>query len=215
MIDLYQTLGVKPDAGNKQIKAAYRRKALRYHPDRGGDADAFRAVQLAFDILTDPERRRRYDATGDVGDASLCRDPAEAEVLAMVGGAFCQAMRDPIDWMLDKINEDRECHRRTRNDIAKAIERMIKHLAKFESRKVKSDRAAGKVLIIEAARANIAAAERDLAACDAAIAHCERKLGVLDGLDGLASGEKPLRASWPPDSAVFMYAIERPTTKTE
>lgn len=66
--DPYATLGVARDASQDDIRKAYRRKAQRAHPDRkGGDAERFRAIQEAYDILSDPARRSRYDETGDTG----------------------------------------------------------------------------------------------------------------------------------------------------
>ncbi|HXW04847.1 MAG TPA: DnaJ domain-containing protein [Vicinamibacterales bacterium] len=64
MRDYYQVLGVSPDAGAAEIKRAYRQLARRYHPDISGDdrAAAFLEVARAYEVLTDPERRRSYDA---------------------------------------------------------------------------------------------------------------------------------------------------------
>lgn len=64
MQDLYGLLGVAPDATADNIKAAYRRKAAQYHPDRNpapDAADQFRAVQEAYDVLADADLRQAYD----------------------------------------------------------------------------------------------------------------------------------------------------------
>jgi molecular chaperone DnaJ len=67
-MDLYELIGVRRDADLEQIKRAYRRLARRYHPDiNPGDREAavrFRLVADAYEILTDPERRRQYDTYG-------------------------------------------------------------------------------------------------------------------------------------------------------
>ena len=59
----YTILGVDSNANPDQIKSAYRKKAKKLHPDRyGQNSGPFRAVQKAYDVLSDPERRRAYDA---------------------------------------------------------------------------------------------------------------------------------------------------------
>jgi len=66
--NLYDVLGVPKTATPEEIKKAYRRLARRWHPDKNpGDAEAeerFKEIQAAYDVLSDPEKRRRYDAVG-------------------------------------------------------------------------------------------------------------------------------------------------------
>src|SRR6185437_244398 len=68
MDDLYQLLGVAPDASDEDIKRAYRQKAREHHPDAtGGDPESeahFKEVSFAYEVLRDPERRARYDQFG-------------------------------------------------------------------------------------------------------------------------------------------------------
>ncbi|WP_233843015.1 DnaJ C-terminal domain-containing protein [Dyella sp. 2HG41-7] len=62
--DYYDTLGVKPDASEADIKAAFRKLARKYHPDKNKDAGAeekFKAVNEANEVLRDTEKRRAYD----------------------------------------------------------------------------------------------------------------------------------------------------------
>tara|TARA_R110000823_G_scaffold295738_3_gene415603 strand:+ start:57231 stop:58355 length:1125 start_codon:yes stop_codon:yes gene_type:complete len=74
--DYYEVLGVAKDAGEPEIKKAYRRVAMKYHPDRNpDDPDAenkFREATEAYDILTSPEKRNAYDQYGHAGvDSSM------------------------------------------------------------------------------------------------------------------------------------------------
>lgn len=57
----YEVLGVAETAGPEEIKKAYRKLASQHHPDKGGDTARFQEIQVAYDILIDPERRRQYD----------------------------------------------------------------------------------------------------------------------------------------------------------
>ncbi len=65
MKDYYYFLGVKPDASEEDIKKAYRKLSLKYHPDKNIDDDffeeRFREVQEAYENLIDPEKRRILD----------------------------------------------------------------------------------------------------------------------------------------------------------
>jgi molecular chaperone DnaJ len=69
--ELYKTLGVKKDASEDEIKKAYRKLARQYHPDRNqGDKEAedkFKEVSAAHDVLSDPEKRKEYDAGPSFG----------------------------------------------------------------------------------------------------------------------------------------------------
>ncbi len=69
MADLYRTLGVNRDASEKEIRAAYRRLARRYHPDvNPGDAEAeerFKEINAAHRVLSDTQSREKYDRYGD------------------------------------------------------------------------------------------------------------------------------------------------------
>jgi len=63
--DYYATLGVEPNAGEAEIKTAYRRLARKYHPDvskESGAEEQFKAVNEAYEALRDPEKRKAYDA---------------------------------------------------------------------------------------------------------------------------------------------------------
>lgn len=63
----YDMLGVSPDASQSDIKKAYHKLAMKEHPDRGGDADKFKELSAAYEVLSDPDKRSRYDSLGPEG----------------------------------------------------------------------------------------------------------------------------------------------------
>src|SRR3970282_261107 len=69
--DYYDVLGVDKGSDEASIKKAYRRLAMKYHPDRNqGDAEAeerFKQVQAAYEVLSDADKRRAYDRFGHAG----------------------------------------------------------------------------------------------------------------------------------------------------
>lgn len=88
----YEELGVAKDADAASIKRAYRKAAKKAHPDRGGDARAMTRVNVAYDILSDPLRRERYDLGGEDIPAT---PPLELRARMQLGMAFHQALQAP------------------------------------------------------------------------------------------------------------------------
>lgn len=65
MADYYEILGIKKGASDKEIKNVFRRLAHKYHPDKaGGNAEKFKEINEAYQILSDPEKRTMYDQYG-------------------------------------------------------------------------------------------------------------------------------------------------------
>jgi curved DNA-binding protein len=64
-MDYYSTLGVGKNATDDDIKKAYRKLAMKHHPDRGGDEATFKRISEAYDILSDPQKKQIVDLGGD------------------------------------------------------------------------------------------------------------------------------------------------------
>ena len=71
--DYYQTLGITENASDREIKKAYRKLAMQYHPDRNSGNEKwanekFKEVNEAYGVLGDPQKRKQYDQFGTVGN---------------------------------------------------------------------------------------------------------------------------------------------------
>ena len=94
--DYYQTLGVAKDASKEDIRRAFRKLAAKHHPDRNPDdssaEERFKEINEAYTVLSDPEKRRRYDMYGENG-ASTNGAPVDvfdlfSQVFGGMGGPF-------------------------------------------------------------------------------------------------------------------------------
>ena len=68
--DYYEVLGVGKSASADEIKKSFRKAAIEHHPDRGGDEEKFKEVNEAYEVLSNPDKRKRYDQFGHAGVGS-------------------------------------------------------------------------------------------------------------------------------------------------
>src|SRR3974390_2442793 len=85
--DYYEVLGVNKDASEEEIKKAYRKLAMKHHPDRNPDdkgaEEKFKEAKEAYEMLSDKEKRGAYDRFGHAGV-----DPNAAAPGGFAGGGF-------------------------------------------------------------------------------------------------------------------------------
>lgn len=100
--DFYEILGVEKSASESQIKNAYRKLALKYHPDRNpGDHEAqekFKEISIAYAVLSDPNKRRQYELSGPSGAVVDFEgiDVGEMSGVARVFGALFTKLGVPL-----------------------------------------------------------------------------------------------------------------------
>lgn len=83
----YQVLGLDKSASVADVKKAYRKLAIRHHPDKGGDSETFKEICRAYEVLSDPEKRKVYDDYGEEGlDNSGATEPTDIFDLFFGGG---------------------------------------------------------------------------------------------------------------------------------
>ncbi|MCB1592636.1 MAG: molecular chaperone DnaJ [Alphaproteobacteria bacterium] len=98
--DFYKVLGVEKNAGDDDIKKAYRKLAMKYHPDRNKDnpkaEEKFKEINRAYDVLKDEQRRAAYDRYGmSAFDGSMgAASPGAGGDFSGFGGAFSDIFED-------------------------------------------------------------------------------------------------------------------------
>ena len=101
----YNILGVDPKSTPEEIKIAYRNLAREHHPDKGGDAEIFKEIAAAYSVLSDPEKRARFDS-GESYDS--IRGPAidnELRALSAIAQVFVELMKGQGAEYVDMVKE--------------------------------------------------------------------------------------------------------------
>lgn len=134
--DLYDILGVPRDAKPRDIKAAYRKAATAAHPDKGGSDEDLQAINQAWETLGDPEKRARYDETGEAENTPGNVSPGEALFLQALEMAInsCDenSLTEEIDRLLNKKYGDMV---RVHSDIKTRIHGFSMQIGRYVSRK--------------------------------------------------------------------------------
>ncbi|OIR57618.1 MAG: DnaJ-class molecular chaperone [Amphiamblys sp. WSBS2006] len=88
---LYDMLGVSPTAGMAEIKKAYRALALKFHPDKNtGNEEKFKEISHAYAILSNEQKREKYDRYGEKAEGEMGFDPSDIDINDLFGGGIFQ-----------------------------------------------------------------------------------------------------------------------------
>ena len=135
LTDLYETLGVPKNAMPDAIKAAYRKKAQKAHPDKSGNEQQFHAIQKAYEVLSDAGRRAQYDANGQT-------ETPDTEAQAL--GYVAQTLHILLD-TADIAHADLVFHmlERCRMDLAQIAQEVAKTKSQQDRRRNALERLTG------------------------------------------------------------------------
>lgn len=138
-MSLYEELGVSKGASQNDIKRAYRKRSQECHPDHGGNPEEFKALARAYKVLSDDDRRERYDRGEDPDDITSSPRTEEqqaqeiiAEMLAeMVAKDVDMRHRDLVDLMrknlgkgISTFTKQAKAHREKSSRCREAIQRL-------------------------------------------------------------------------------------------
>lgn len=126
----YDELGVRSDADRESIKRAYRKKAHQHHPDKGGSAEKFHAVQRAYDVLSNEARRAWYDRNGTDGPADQ-----QDEALKNLAAIFLQVVDQADVEHQDVLAIVREHIERARSNVISQVDQHKAKVRKLETAK--------------------------------------------------------------------------------
>lgn len=128
MTSLYTILDVENEASPEDIKKAYRKKAQAHHPDKeGGDEELFKEIQKAYEILSDANKRKHYDETGEESKDNLNNEVIESLigiVLNVIQGNDVKR-NNILATAITLVNRQQDTHRSKRKQAKLEHERLV------------------------------------------------------------------------------------------
>ena len=138
--DYYDVLGISAEASTEDVRNAYKEKAMKHHPDRGGDRETWNTIQKAFDTLTDLQRRAVYDRTKADAEGGAERQFAQkfgegAFDLTPAGQEGARVRKGGMSIMkqLDEVKKDEERVKQSNRTAVIQTGYEMSHSAGFEA----------------------------------------------------------------------------------
>lgn len=181
---LYETLGVDPAATRDEIQAAYRAKAREHHPDRGGDTETMQRVNRAYGVLADPDRRRRYDETGEGDDI----DPFENILMERIARAIASAQPGQNVVKVVRAQIQRET-----NEFGTTLVVLRQGLKRWEGRAEEFVSTGPRNLFAMAIRRKLEQERTQIAHLEEAIRQGERMMAIIDQHEHRVREEMPTK----------------------
>lgn len=125
MKSLYAIIGVSKSATPEAIRKAYRKQSRKAHPDTGGSNEAFAELKLAYDVLIDPVRRKRYDDSGSFDDSGP--DNSQSAGMEWIFKALDQTLAAMVKYGMPVDSTDLKSEmvawlKKVRHDIDKGLQ---------------------------------------------------------------------------------------------
>lgn len=141
--NLYDTLGVARDATQREVKAAYRKRAAAAHPDKGGSDAEAQAINEAWETLGDPGKRARYNETGQVEGAEPAMTPGETIFLQTLN-AVMRAVVDSREGsmtveIVDRLEQSYGDQSHEHTNLKDRIARLERHFGRYISRETEEN----------------------------------------------------------------------------
>lgn len=136
-MDPYLELEISIDATEEEIKAQYRALAMIHHPDKGGDEEKFKRIKEAYEILSDPIRRKGYDMSGDAESNLQIRNSALdhiAQMVAQIVPTFDSEQGDLIAAMNLEVTKIRQSMFENINVCNKYLENLNKVVVRINAK---------------------------------------------------------------------------------
>ena len=177
-MDLYQDLGVSKNAPKAEIKKAYRKKAMKLHPDRkGGDPEKFHSIQRAYDVLGDDARRAHYDATGEEGKADT-----QGALIQRLAALFMHFVETADVDHADIVVLMREALRDGKNKTLQALQQQHKKIERYERTKKRLKKNGdGENLLAQLIDGQISIVQRGIELGKSEIGVVEELIKMVDG----------------------------------